>query len=362
VCGLLAEAFDYGSVSALQYDCDAEEVTEIAFVGDAPAGGHDHEPVANVPSLEQARDTQNLVLASFGDAPSIFVLPLVAGNGCLAFLYGTRRKTVVAAVPDREALSSVALVAATLLEDAFMRDEMRELDRARSEYVALASHELRNPLASIYGISMTLHEHDAKMSEAVRLTLRDALRDQTIRMRTLVEQLLDLSRLDVASIRVAPEHVRLRPAIEELVRPLADTRPDAVTIAVPDDLEVVLDPVALDRTLSNLIANSLRHGRPPVTVSANAQDRHLRLAVEDRGDGVPSEFVPRLFDRFARGSDGVDGSGLGLAIAQAYARAQGGEIVYRRAVPHGARFEVVIPLRTFEDRLPGPGSTDGAGR
>jgi two-component system sensor histidine kinase MtrB len=102
--------------------------------------------------------------------------------------------------------------------------------------------------------------------------------------------------------------------------------------------------------LSNLVANSLRHGKPPVTITASGEDRHLRLVVEDRGEGVPPEFVPRLFDRFSRSTESsgrAEGSGLGLSIAQAYARAHGGEIVYGPAVPHGARFEVVIPLRDY---------------
>jgi two-component system sensor histidine kinase MtrB len=182
-------------------------------------------------------------------------------------------------------------------------------------------------------------------------------------MRTLAEQLLDLSRLDLTAIRISPEPVRLRPKIEELVRSLADARPNAVTIAVPPDLRAVVDPAALDRMLSNLVANSLRHGKPPVTITAVGEDRHLRLVVEDRGDGVPHEFVPRLFDRFARSTESLgrgDGSGLGLSIAQAYARAHGGEIVYEPAVPHGARFEVVIPLRGYGDAAPDRRSRTGA--
>jgi two-component system, OmpR family, sensor histidine kinase MtrB len=170
-------------------------------------------------------------------------------------------------------------------------------------------------------------------------------------MRTLAEQLLDLSRLDLTVIHISPEPVRLRPKIEQLVRSLADDRMNAVTIAVPPDMQAVVDPAALDRMLSNLVANSLRHGKPPVTVTALGRDRHLRLVVEDRGEGVPPEFVPRLFDRFARSPESRgrgDGSGLGLAIAQEYARAHGGEIVYGPAVPHGARFEVVIPVRATE--------------
>jgi two-component system sensor histidine kinase MtrB len=171
-------------------------------------------------------------------------------------------------------------------------------------------------------------------------------------MGKLAEQLLDLSRLDLAAIRISPEPVRLRPKIEELVRSLADARLNTVTIAVPPDLQAVVDPAALDRMLSNLVANSLRHGKPPVTITAFGEDRHLRLVVEDRGEGVPHEFVPRLFDRFSRSTESsgrAEGSGLGLSIAQAYARAHGGEIVYGPAVPHGARFEVVIPLRDYGD-------------
>ena len=191
--------------------------------------------------------------------------------------------------------------------------------------------------------------------EPLRLALRDALREQTTRMRHLIEQLLDLSRFDLAAIQVAPEPLRLRPKIEELVHTLAAARPEAVRIAIPPDLEAAVDQTALDRMLSNLVANALRHGEPPVTVTAARRDTHLRLAVEDQGEGVRREFVPRLFDRFTRSSESrgrSDGSGLGLAIAQAYARAHGGDIVYEAAVPHGARFEVVIPLHGAEHGVP----------
>ena len=129
-----------------------------------------------------------------------------------------------------------------------------------------------------------------------------------------------------------------------------------MTVAVPADLHAVVDPAGLDRMVSNLVANSMRHGKPPVTVTAAGGDRHLRLVVEDRGDGVPPEFVPRLFDRFARSPDSRrrgEGSGLGLSIVQEYARAHGGDIVYEPAVPHGARFEVVIPFRARGRPSPG---------
>jgi len=81
-------------------------------------------------------------------------------------------------------------------------------------------------------------------------------------------------------------------------------------------------------------------------VQASRRDRHLRIAVEDRGDGVPAEFVPDLFERFSRSESArstARGTGLGLAIARSYARAHHGELLYEPAQPHGARFEIVLP-------------------
>jgi signal transduction histidine kinase len=349
VCGAVAEAFDFDSVAAVRYDAQAEVVTEIASTAAAPAGRADRQQMA---SISLAQKMQSLVFLTAGDVTSAFVLPLISGDRCLAFLCGTRDAPTSSTETDEEALATVGVVAAALLEDALAREELKALDVLKTEYIALATHELRNPLSSIYGISVTLSEREDELDEPERRALRNALREQTVRMRNLAEQLLDLSRLDLAAIRLSPEPVRLRPKIEELVRSFAEARSNAVTIAVPPDLQAVVDPAALDRMLSNLVANSLRHGKPPVTISAVGEDRHLRLVVEDRGDGVPHEFVPRLFDRFARSPESRnrgDGSGLGLAIAQAYARAQGGEIVYEPAVPHGARFKVVIPLRGYGD-------------
>jgi signal transduction histidine kinase len=356
VCGAVAEAFEFDSVAAVGYDAEAEEVSDIAFAGAAPADRTERQPIAGRPLLAEANESRNLVLVSVpGGATCAFALPLVSRerNRLLAFLYGTRSVSSFSAETDAEALAAVGIVATTLLEHALVREEMQELDMLKSEFIALAAHELRTPLSSIYGLSVTLDERGDELAQAERVSVRNALREQTARLQDLVEQLLDLSRLDLGAIHLAPEHVRLRPKIEELLRTLAGAGPEEVTIAVSPDLEAVVDPAALDRMLSNLIVNSLRHGKPPIIISAEGEDRHLRFAVEDRGSGVPREFVPHLFDRFARESHArANGSGLGLAIAQAYARAHGGEIVYEPAVPHGARFEVVIPRRGYGDKRP----------
>jgi signal transduction histidine kinase len=351
-CAAVSETLAFERVSATRYHAPAEEVSEVAFAGAPYAGEAERRPIASIPLLTEALEKQDLVVISdirAGEAGCAFALPLITGERCFGFLSGNRRGAVAPEEAEVEALATVGIVLAALFENALAREEAQRLDVLKSEFVALAAHELRNPLSSIYGIYVTIDERAEELAEPDRLALREALRAQTARVRKLIEQLLDLSRFDLTAIRLAPELVRLRPKIDELVRALVGTRRDAVTISVQADLEVVVDPTALDRMLSNLVANALRHGEPPVTVTAARHDTHLRLTVEDRGQGVSGELLPRLFDRFARSPESrarTDGSGLGLAIARAYARANGGDIVYEPAKPHGARFEVVLPLST----------------
>jgi signal transduction histidine kinase len=350
VCLAVSAAYGFDGVTAFRFNPDGAEVGEVV-VG-APRA--QRRPVADTPLLAQALESQKLVLVSSGENGNItsaFALPLMSGKRCLGFLSGSRRGMASPDESEAEALATVGAVAATLLDNALARKESQQLDVLKSEFIALAAHELRNPFSSIYGLCVTLEERGDTLAESDRQALRDSLREQTARMRRLIEQLLDLSRFDLTAIQVSPERLRLRPKIEELVRTLAEAPVEAVKIAVSPDLEASVDPIALDRMLSNLIANALRHGEPPVKVTAARRDTHLRLAVEDRGEGVRREFVPRLFDRFTRSPESrrrTDGSGLGLAIARAYARAHGGDIVYEPAVPHGARFELVIPLRDPE--------------
>jgi signal transduction histidine kinase len=358
VCAAVYEALGFERVSAMRYHAGAEEVSEVAFAGARSADEAGRRPIASIFLLPEALATQGLVLLSNARAASsAFALPLIGCERCLGFLSGSRRGKPALEEAEVEALATVGVVLAALLESALAREEAQRLAGLKSEFIALAAHELRNPLSSIYGIYVTMDKRGDELAEPDRLALQEALREQTARMRNLIEQLLDLSRFDLAAIRVAPELIRLRPRIDELVRAQIGSRPDTVTVAVAADLEALVDPTALDRMLSNLVANALRHGEPPVTVTAARHDTHLRLAVEDCGEGVSGEFLPRLFDRFERSPESrgrTDGSGLGLAIARAYARAHGGDIVYEPAMPHGARFEVVIPLRTAE--------TTGAGR
>jgi signal transduction histidine kinase len=241
-----------------------------------------------------------------------------------------------------ELLQLVAERVALAIERAQLHQETVLLDQLKLNFVAIASHELRTPATSVYGVLATLVERGDTLSPETRDELLRTGYEQGERLRRLLEELLDLSRLDDRAIAVDPRPIVLRTVLEDIAH---KTLPEDVSVAldVPPDLAVVADPLVLDRVLSNLLINAAKYGREPIVVEAEQRDRHLRIAVEDSGAGVAESLVPRLFERFARGADAA-GSGLGLAIARGYARAHGGDLVY---VPQdgGARFELIVPRR-----------------
>ncbi|NUT56147.1 MAG: HAMP domain-containing histidine kinase [Thermoleophilia bacterium] len=226
------------------------------------------------------------------------------------------------------------------------REALEQADELKSQFVALAAHELRSPVGAIYGISETIAGRSHQLTEEQLAELQGTLTTQIRRLRELVEQLLDLSRLDADAVTINPQRVRVRERLERIVHAVAPLDASRIGIEVDAGLEADVDVDALERIVSNLLANACRYGEPPVVVRAEQEDGILHVTVEDSGPGVPEEFVPQLFDRFARSASSaetVSGTGLGLAIARSYARAHQGEVEYRPAAPQGAAFELTLP-------------------
>jgi signal transduction histidine kinase len=245
------------------------------------------------------------------------------------------------------ALTGLALDRARLFaQERKAREALIRADELKTQFVALAAHELRAPVTSIRGFAETIQQRRHELSEEQVEKLQETLYSQIRRTSDLVEQLLDLTRLDAEVIAVQPKPVEVRSRLEDVVRTAAGGRAQDVAIEADESLRAVVDPVVLDRVVSNLVVNALRYGDAPVTVSAVQSDRHFRVVVQDSGPGVPPEFVPRLFERFTRSPELArekGGSGLGLAIARSYAHAHGGQLLYEPGQPRGARFELVVP-------------------
>ena len=270
---------------------------------------------------------------------SMLGVPLLVGDDAIGVMHVGSLAPRKFTHDDVELLQLVAQRVALAIERAKLHEQARQFDQLKLNFVAIASHELRTPATSVYGALTTLVQRLDLPAETRDELIRMA-HEQSDRMRRLIEQLLDLSRLDARAIRVVPRPIVLARVLAEIV---SGAVPEGLEAAVdiPADLAAVADPLALERVVTNLLTNAVRHGAPPIRLSALRSDSTLRVFVEDSGSGVPEELSDRLFDRFSRADSGV-GSGLGLAIARAYAQAMGGELFYREGTP-GARFELVIP-------------------
>jgi len=296
-------------------------------------------------------DASGQVLATFGP-PDVARGVRVEQSG-VVFAAGTSAYAPFFGEDELRLLETVAALTATAVDRVRLFEQEHEtrlaLERANevmTNFVALAAHELRTPVTTIHGFVQTLNHLGSRLSEEQQGELRTALEQQTRRMAALVEQLLDLSRLDADAVVVQPQTVDLRARLEEVVAGAAGARGNEVEVVVPDAATAVVDPQVLDHVVGNLVSNALRYGKSPVRVTAEAVDGSLRIAVDDAGPGVAREIEETLFDRFTRAGvprDRAAGTGLGLAIARAYARAHHGDLHYERREPSGARFVVDLP-------------------
>ena len=300
----------------------------------------------HIENLDHA-DVVNPILREKG-IRSMLGVPLVSAGRLIGIMHVGTLRLRHFSEDDTNLLQVVAERVALGIDRALMYDELVRIGQVQRDFVALAAHELRSPASTVYGLAATLRARANDLDPGSQTHLRETLYQQADRLRRLVDQLLDLSRLDSRTVEISRAHVALKPHLESVARSVAPIGED-VKVRVPEDLEADVDAAAIEHVVGNLITNALRYGAPPITVTAECTDRHLRIAVEDRGEGVQDDFVPYLFDRFRRSERSraqTGGTGLGLAIAQSYAHAHGGELLYMPAKPKGSRFELVIPATT----------------
>jgi signal transduction histidine kinase len=274
---------------------------------------------------------------------SLLGAPLLVGDQVLGVVHVGTLTPREFTKEDSDLLRVVAARAAIAIDRTLAYEEVVRLTELQREFVALAAHELRTPATTVYGLAATLAHRDFPPEQAAEL--QRTLHHQAERMSRLVEQLLDMSRLDTATIRVTPEPLALKAELEQIVRASALGRERDIRIDAADDEAVMADRMVLERVVGNLVTNAVRHGAPPIRIVAGRKDSHLRIAVHDSGSGIEPDFVPDMFERFQRSDTARqegNGAGLGLSIAQLYARAHGGDLVYDRDAD-GARFELVLP-------------------
>lgn len=228
-----------------------------------------------------------------------------------------------------------------------MASELSEVDRMRRDLVANVSHELRTPISALQAVLENLIDG---VEPPDPLTFSTML-EQVERLGRLVNQLLDLSRLESGAVPLQRSHFRVLDLLEQAVREYK-LHAHAVRLCVevsPAELCAHADPERLHQVVANLIENAVRHSpdHAEVTVSARGDTDHLTIEVCDEGPGIPASEADRVFERFYRAdaarSSTQGGTGLGLAIARWIVDLHGGQIWVESRQPQGCRMVVQLP-------------------
>ncbi len=230
--------------------------------------------------------------------------------------------------------------------------ELRHLEKVRKDFVANVSHELRTPITAIRGYAETLRS-GALNDPAAAPKMVEIIHRQAERLSELVDDLLELSRLDSKQLKLAAEPIELNEAVLraiEAARPKARARGTAIDVSIPDGLEVLADARAIEQVVLNLVDNAIKYAqaRGHVWVSARpTDDGNVELAVKDDGPGIEAKHLPRLFERFYRVDKGrsrdMGGTGLGLSIVKNLVNAMRGEVRVDSTPGRGSTFVVELP-------------------
>ena len=239
------------------------------------------------------------------------------------------------------------LGAVTILEDI---THLREIDRLKSEFIATASHELRTPLTSVQmGVHLLLEGALGELTDQQNEVLQ-ACRQDCERLDKLMRDLLDLSRIEAGESQPQLAAISARDllatAVEEL-RPQVEAKDLKLSVDAPVDLPwVLIDRLQIERVISNLVTNALRHTKNgEIKISAEQRDNHVAISIADTGSGIPTEYLPHIFDKFVQVPDArTGGAGLGLTISKSIVEAHGGQISVQSQVGRGSTFTFTLPL------------------
>lgn len=294
--------------------------------------------------------------AQFDEGASAVCLPLIASGkavGAMSLVKtGTEQPFTEA---DGELLSILAGGAAVAIENARLFTDLQrayerlaDLDHRKSEFISLAAHELRSPLAAILTYATIV---EGEVSEAGQAHLR-TIRQAAEHLHSLVNNLLNLRNLDVGQMAFRPQPVDLHEAVQQALASLADlarAKEHEVIVDVPAALQALADPEKLQVVLLNLLSNAIkftpRQGR--ITIRALPESAEVVISVHDTGIGIPKSECERIFERFYQVADSLrreqGGLGLGLPIAKGMVELLGGRIWVESQVGRGSTFSFTLP-------------------
>ena len=357
----IAEVFDSEVAAAL---ADVEgQLRAIGHQGGLPA---DQDDVALSLWVLEHRRPAGLGTETSASARGVYV-PLIGHRGPLGVVSIRPRRRDAFAIPGSlQQLETFINQTALAVERARSADEAQEArvraetERLRNALLTSVSHDLRTPLAAITGAATTILESGAHLDHRTQQELLESVRDEADRLNRLVQNLLEMTRLESGALQLRrdwhPLEEVVGAALGRLAKSLGTRR---VTVNIPEDLPLVaIDDVLIEQVFVNLLENAVKYtpSDSAIRILVSATDRSVTVEVADHGPGLPKGHEARVFEKFYRAaSDGRRGTGLGLAICRGVLLAHGGRIWAHNLPEGGVAFLFTLPLT---DTPPAPLHTD----
>ena len=310
--------------------------------------GHTTEQMLEVIAFRRA-DGSEVDLAEVPLTSVLLGADTVRGEEVLASTPDGRKVTMlIDTAPVRSADGTIERVIVTMQDLA----PIQELERLRSQFLGMVSHELRAPLTSIKGSAATLLEAASDLDPAVMREFHRIIAAQADHMNGLINDLLDAGRIDAGTLSVSPEPSDLAALVDRARSTfLSGGGLHTVSIDLPPDLPPVMaDRRRIVQVVNNLFSNAARHApeSSPIRVAALRDGVHVAVSVSDEGKGISPERLPKLFQKYTGAGDGgreLAGTGLGLAICKGLVEAHGGRIWAESGGPgQGARLTFTLPV------------------
>jgi signal transduction histidine kinase/CheY-like chemotaxis protein len=307
----------------------------------------------------EASQGQSSSLLESLDVEFLVGLPLLAkeGQSLGALVLGKRSEPFASA--DGEFLQVMGGQAAIAIENANLfheiqqaYDELKKLDHLKSEFINIAAHELRTPLAILLGYASVMAEEE--ISETDRSRLEVIIRN-AMRLSSLIDDMLNLSYLESGQAQLDIEEIDLREVVQEAIldtKDMAREKSLNIGVNVPVDYPTLMtDRKKLDLIVMNLLSNAIKYTPEEghISIEARHDDERAVITISDSGIGIPPEERDKIFDRFYQVEDSLTrqqgGIGLGLAIVKSFVELCQGQISVESEVGRGSTFAVELPLR-----------------
>ena len=226
-----------------------------------------------------------------------------------------------------------------------VNERLHRVNEINADVLAMVGHDVRQPVGLIAGHLELLLDTWSESSDEQRVQHLTAAQAAASRMTILIDDILTMANLDNGTITRRPEPTPVAEVVRDVLAGVHGG--EVVDVEIHGAPVAHTDPFHLRQIVTNLVSNAIRYGVAPVVVSSGESDGRVWLDVVDHGQGVPEEFVPRMFERFSRAEADVpartSGTGFGLYIARRLVEANLGEVSYRPNEPRGARFSVSLP-------------------